>query len=137
MDDISSLQKSIETQIAVQRELVTAEIAKSIELKRQNDELDKNNLIRIEHNKLLNELITQIHHIIHVINKWDESNYFDNIYRILEILLPIIAVIDSKDETIDILKNVATNIGKRDIHIEKVQGTNVGLGEEINFDGSI
>lgn len=137
MDDISSLQKSIETQIAVQRELVTAEIAKSIELKRQNDELDKNNLIRIEHNKLLNELITQIHHIIHVINKWDESNYFDNIYRILEILLPIIAVIDSKDETIDILKNVATNIGKRDIHIEKIQGTNVGLGEEINFDGSI
>ena len=137
MDDISSLQKSIETQIAVQRELVTAEIAKSIELKRQNDELDKNNLIRIEHNKLLNELITQIRHIIHVINKWDESNYFDNIYRILEILLPIIAVIDSKDETIDILKNVATNIGKRDIHIEKVQGTNVGLGEEINFDGSI
>ena len=137
MDDISNLQKSIEAQIAVQRDLVTAELEKAAQLKRQNDELEKNKLIRIEHNKLLNELIVQMHHVIHIINLWDESNYFDNIYRILEILIPIISTIDSKDETIDILQKVATNIGKRDIHIGEVKGTNVGLGEEINFDDSI
>ena len=137
MDDISNLQKSIEAQIAVQRDLVTAELEKAAQLKRQNDELEKNNLIRIEHNKLLNELIVQMHHVIHIINLWDESNYFDNIYRILEILIPIISTIDSKDETIDILQKVATNIGKRDIHIGEDKGTNVVLGEEINFDGSI
>lgn len=133
MTEIETLQATIAEQVKVQKELTLAEAAKAAAMEKQAEELEKNNLIRVEHNKFLNELITQIHHIIAVINRWDESNYFESIFHLLEIIIPILANIDSREQTIEILKNVATNIGKRDVHISKVQGTNIGLGEEINF----
>lgn len=132
MTEIENLQATIAEQVRIQKELTLAETRKADELERQANELEKNNLIRLEHNKLLDELIIQLKHIIAVINKWDETNFLESIYRLLEIILPILANLDSKQHTIDLLQEITTNIGRRDIHIAKIESEVVGLGDEVN-----
>lgn len=133
MTDIENLQATIAEQIKVQKELALAEAKKAFEIERQTDELEKNNIIRSEHNKLLEELITQLKHVIFVINKWDETNFLESIYRLIEIIVPILTNIDSKQHTIDLLQEITTSIGRRDIHIQKIESEVIGLGDQVNL----
>lgn len=133
MTDIENLQATIAEQVKVQKELALAEAKKAFEIERQTDELEKNNIIRSEHNKLLEELITQLKHVIFVINKWDETNFLESIYRLIEIIVPILTNIDSKQHTIDLLHEITTNIGRRDIHIQKIESEVIGLGDQVNL----
>lgn len=133
MTDIENLQATIAEQIKVQKELALAEAKKAFEIERQTDELEKNNIIRSEHNKLLEELITQLKHVIFVINKWDETNFLESIYRLIEIIVPILTNIDSKQHTIDLLHEITTSIGRRDIHIQKIESEVIGLGDQVNL----
>lgn len=133
MTDIENLQATIAEQIKVQKELALAEAKKASEIERQTDELEKNNIIRSEHNKLLEELITQLKHVIFVINKWDETNFLESIYRLIEIIVPILTNIDSKQHTIDLLQEITTSIGRRDIHIQKIESEVIGLGDQVNL----
>lgn len=133
MTDIENLQATIAEQVKVQKELALAEAKKAFEIERQTDELEKNNIIRSEHNKLLEELITQLKHVIFVINKWDETNFLESIYRLIEIIVPILTNIDSKQHTIDLLQEITTSIGRRDIHIQKIESEVIGLGDQVNL----
>ena len=138
MSEILELQKTINEQIAAQKELTLAELQKAQELKRQTDEIESNNKIRLKHTEALNSLLIEIQKLIDILNIWNQSRFFNNIYDVIEILIPVILQIsvhlDLKEDTIKRLETIATNIGKRDINIREIKGDNVALGDKIKIE---
>lgn len=124
-DTIEKLEEAIRLQAESTAALAVAEYEKTIELKRQNDELERTRLARETHTKRLEELIEKIDNFINKFEIFLTKRHFENIEQLLEIIIPILSQVGT---TLNIRKSELDRLerlAKQGINITP-SSTNIG-----------